>query len=252
MNPFFLFAVVMIIIRRLTQKRKKQQWTTESDGQPEAYYGTCISGFPNFFVMMGPNTATGHLSVIYTTECQVNFSLRLLRPILQEPSVFFASSSSADTVAVTRTAERRDNDWIRRESARLVWASGCTSWYIDPRTGRNTMLYPFWQFEYWWRSIFIPYKQDFVYGTSPKKIAAAPAASSSRRRPRGTSSLADTTTWAAAVTSGLGVAVGVGLMLGLIKVSDVERSIKDNLDGLRSWSLRNTQDVVNSVRSAIF
>jgi hypothetical protein len=198
--------------------------------------------------MMGPNTATGHLSVIYTTECQVNFSLCLLKPILQEASVF---TSSADTVTVTAAAERRDNDWIKSESARLVWASGCTSWYIDPKTGRNTMLYPSWQFEYWLRSIFIPYKRDFVYKTSPKKITAAPA-SSSRRRTRGKSSLASTTTAAAAVASGLGVAVGVGLMLGVIKVSEVEKSIKDNLGQLRSWGVRNLQDMVNLARNAIF
>lgn len=208
--------------------------------------------------MMGPNTATGHLSVIYTTECQINFTLRVLKPILQpsSPLVSFLTSplkhllfypvSAADTVAVTADAERRDNDWIQRESARLVWASGCTSWYID-HTGRNTMLYPDWQFKYWLRSIFIPLSRDFVFRTSPKRVAPPAPAGGRRRRSR--EGLSAATTAVATLTSGVGVAIGVGILLGVIKVSDIVDGadrLADHLAGLKSWAVQGVRSVAIS------
>ncbi|KAL1982657.1 hypothetical protein VTN96DRAFT_1027 [Rasamsonia emersonii] len=235
-----------------------EHWNTFSSGAAQAYYGTCISSFPNFFVMMGPNTATGHLSVIYTTECQINFTLRVLKPILQpsSPLVSFLTSplkhllfypvSAADTVAVTADAERRDNDWIQRESARLVWASGCTSWYID-HTGRNTMLYPDWQFKYWLRSIFIPLSRDFVFRTSPKRVAPPAPAGGRRRRSR--EGLSAATTAVATLTSGVGVAIGVGILLGVIKVSDIVDGadrLADHLAGLKSWAVQGVRSVAIS------
>lgn len=160
-----------------------QQW---AKGGPRAYYGTCVSSFPNLFIMSGPNTGTGHNSVIYTSECQMNFILRVLRPILQPqpgwlpqltsfPFVIFKPNyphypiHQADIVSVTAEAEERDNDWIRSKLSGLIWASGCTSWYIDNQ-GRNTMLYPDYQFKYWWRGIFIPLSRDFFYRTSDVKL----------------------------------------------------------------------------------
>ncbi|KAJ9311108.1 hypothetical protein DTO271D3_8597 [Paecilomyces variotii] len=156
-----------------------EHWNNFSSGTPQAYYGTCVSQFPNFFIMMGPNTSTGHLSVIYSTECQINFTLRVLKPILNSlyPSflnTFFTTlglrSAGPDTVAVTPSAEENDNNWIQKEAKKLVWASGCTSWYVDARTGRNTMLYPDWQFKYWLRSIFVPMRRDFVFRRSVVRL----------------------------------------------------------------------------------
>jgi hypothetical protein len=109
---------------------------------------------------MGPNTTTGHLSVIYSVECQINFTLRLIRPILK--SLHSPTASGPDSVAVKPEAEVNDNAWLQSKAKELVWATGCTSWYVDEKTGRNTMLYPDWQFKYWLRSVFIP-KGDFVY-----------------------------------------------------------------------------------------
>lgn len=122
---------------------------------------------------MGPNTTTGHLSVIYSVECQTNFALRVLKPVLgplhsiSPLSLLNPFSRPApDTVAVTPQAEQRDNSWIQSAASKLVWATGCTSWYIDARTGRNTMLYPDWQYKFWMRSIFFPYSRDFILKTS--------------------------------------------------------------------------------------
>jgi hypothetical protein len=122
---------------------------------------------------MGPNTVTGHLSVIYTVECQINFTLRLLDPILKSlpsyrsktapyiPASLFPCATPM-TVEVTPTAAANDSAWTQRESKKLVWASGCTNWAVDAKTGLNNMMYPDWQFLFWWRSVFWR-KADFVY-----------------------------------------------------------------------------------------
>lgn len=117
---------------------------------------------------MGPNTVTGHLSVIYTVECQINFTLRLLAPILKSlpsyrsRSLIPSISAAPATVEVLPGAAALDFEWTQREAKKLVWASGCTNWAIDPKTGLNNMMYPDWQFMFWWRSVFWR-KQDFVF-----------------------------------------------------------------------------------------
>lgn len=119
---------------------------------------------------MGPNTVTGHLSVIYTVECQINFTLRLLTPILESlPSYRSTSflparifSPSPSTIEVLPSAAKFDSEWTQREARKLVWASGCSNWAVDAKTGMNNMMYPDWQFLYWWRSIWWR-RQDFVY-----------------------------------------------------------------------------------------
>ncbi|KAM5356896.1 hypothetical protein ACJ41O_003542 [Fusarium nematophilum] len=124
-----------------------------SEGAPSSYFGTCLSKFPNLFIMMGPNTLSGHLSVIYTTECQINFALRAIGPILRK---------QAHIVEVTPDAEKKDIDEVQEKAKKLVWASGCTSWFIEAKSGRNTIMFPDWQFKFWLRSVFVPWG-DFEY-----------------------------------------------------------------------------------------
>ncbi|KAH9825645.1 L-lysine 6-monooxygenase (NADPH-requiring) [Teratosphaeria destructans] len=62
-----------------------EHWERHHGGAAQAYLGSCVPGFPNFFTLMGPNTVTGHHSVIYTVECQINFLVRLITPILRRP-----------------------------------------------------------------------------------------------------------------------------------------------------------------------
>ncbi|KAI3333759.1 putative monooxygenase [Ustulina deusta] len=150
-------------------------WDTFSEGLPSAYFGTCFSGFPNFFVMMGPNTASGHGSVTYTTECQIGFTLRLIKPILKalkaQRSHLPVIRQKTDIVRVRPEAEAADITTVQERLKRLVWASGCTSWALDPATGRNTIMYPDFQYKYWLRSIFIPW-YDFEFSTSEPASAA--------------------------------------------------------------------------------
>lgn len=91
--------------------------------------------------------------MIYTTECQINFTLRVLQPILK---------CQADIVEVTAEAEKRDINRVQEKARELVWATGCTSWFIDEKTGRNTIMFPDWQYKFWLRSVFVSWG-DFEY-----------------------------------------------------------------------------------------
>ncbi|KAH7378582.1 putative flavin-binding monooxygenase [Cadophora sp. MPI-SDFR-AT-0126] len=135
----------------------QDHWRKHNDGFPQAYYGTCVAGFPNFFVMMGPNTVTGHSSVIFSSECQINFALNMLEPVLGA-----RRSRSIAAVEVTQQAEDQENSWIQQRAKGLVWSSGCSNWYVEPKTGKNLMVYPEWQWHYWLRSFAIDYSK-FAY-----------------------------------------------------------------------------------------
>ncbi|KAL6151292.1 hypothetical protein ACJQWK_10798 [Exserohilum turcicum] len=146
-----------------------QYWDKTSKGVAQAYFGTVVPHFPNFFILMGPNTVTGHLSVIYTVECQINFTLRLLDPILKSLPSYRSRSwfpralaPPTATVEVRHEAAIADSQWTQEAARKLVWASGCVNWAVDPKTGLNNMMYPDWQFLFWLRSIFWK-KNDFVY-----------------------------------------------------------------------------------------
>lgn len=119
--------------------------------------------------MMGPNTLSGHLSVIYTTECQINLALRIIRPILNamrtDTSSLVVGRPSRDIVTVKPSAEKRDIEMVQQMAKKLVWATGCTSWFIDGNTKRNTIMFPDWQYKFWLRSIFVAW-DDFAYRTS--------------------------------------------------------------------------------------
>ncbi|MDT7549409.1 MAG: hypothetical protein QOE84_1803 [Actinomycetota bacterium] len=103
------------------------------DPSPQAYLGTTVSGFPNLFLMLGPNTVLGHTSVIYMIEAQVTYVLDALRTM---------DRLGASSVDVTERALSSYNDDIQRQLAGTVWnAGGCKSWYLDA-AGRNSSLWP--------------------------------------------------------------------------------------------------------------
>ena len=125
--------------------------------------------------MMGPNTASGHGSVLYVTECQINFALRAMKPILRslwaERSVLPHFGRKADVVKVKADSEQADIDKIQRRAKGMVWASGCTSWALDPKSKRNTTMYPDFQYKYWLRSLFVPWKDFEVLG--PRAVSGS-------------------------------------------------------------------------------
>ncbi len=98
-----------------------------------ALRGTTVAGFPNLFLIVGPNTGLGHTSMIYMIESQVNYIMDALRHL-----------DSARIAALEPRREAQDawNDRLQARMRRTVWAlGGCASWYLDSR-GRNTTLWP--------------------------------------------------------------------------------------------------------------
>ena len=117
----------------------KQDWA----GGMAAYYGMTVAGFPNMFILVGPNTGLGHNSIVFMIEAQTEYLMKLLA---------LADENGAATVAPTPQAQNRFNAGVQRALATQVWsAGGCQSWYLDEH-GRNTTIWPGFTWRYWLRT----------------------------------------------------------------------------------------------------
>jgi cation diffusion facilitator CzcD-associated flavoprotein CzcO len=98
------------------------------------YASTSVHGFPNFFVLNGPNAGLGHSSSIYMMETQIDYVLGALAHMGQ---------SSLSSIEVQADAEQAYVDAIDALSAETVWMNGgCSSWYVDAAANRLTLLWP--------------------------------------------------------------------------------------------------------------
>lgn len=104
----------------------------------EAYLGITVSGFPNLFLLYGPNTNLGHNSIVFMLESQVRYVLACLR-VLRERGLRFLN--------VREDAQRDFNTRLQRNLEGSVWGAGCTSWYKTAE-GRNTNNWPGFTFRY--------------------------------------------------------------------------------------------------------
>ena len=101
--------------------------------RPEAFLGTTVSGFPNMFILYGPNTNHGSGSVPYTLECQFNYVIDAIRRLRAGGARYIDLRSAA------QDAWRRE---IAERSSISVWNSGgCSSWYLN-EAGENTNNWP--------------------------------------------------------------------------------------------------------------
>jgi cation diffusion facilitator CzcD-associated flavoprotein CzcO len=105
----------------------------------EAYFGITITGYPNLFMLVGPNTGLGHNSIIFMIEAQVHYVMKCLE-LLRE-----RGATAMDLRPEVQAQFNRD---LQEQMKRTVWASGCKSWYLDER-GKNTTLWPGFSFKYW-------------------------------------------------------------------------------------------------------
>jgi cation diffusion facilitator CzcD-associated flavoprotein CzcO len=104
----------------------------------EAYLGTTVAGFPNLFILVGPNTGLGHNSIIYMIESQVHYVLEAIKAMRARELAF---------VDVRSDVQERFNDDIQAQLDGAVWSSGCASWYLD-ESGKNRTLWPGFTFRY--------------------------------------------------------------------------------------------------------
>ncbi len=98
-----------------------------------ALRGTTIAGFPNLFLLVGPNTGLGHNSIVFMIEAQLSYALDALARTEQAGAAVFEPDA---------TAQQRWNERLQERMRGTVWtAGGCASWYLDAH-GRNTTLWP--------------------------------------------------------------------------------------------------------------
>jgi cation diffusion facilitator CzcD-associated flavoprotein CzcO len=102
-----------------------------------AYKGISVSGFPNWFTIMGPNTGPGHTSVLVFSEAQMGYALQAIRKLRDEGLKF---------VDVRQEVQDRYNAGIQRRMKHMVWGT-CNSWYVS-EDGENHALYPGYAAEY--------------------------------------------------------------------------------------------------------
>jgi cation diffusion facilitator CzcD-associated flavoprotein CzcO len=107
-------------------------------GSPRAHLGATMAGFPNLFMLLGPNTGLGHGSMVYMVESQVAHVMAALRAMDRE---------GAEVVEVREETVESYNDEIDARMPGTVWSTGCKSWYLDD-TGRNGSLWPDWTFRF--------------------------------------------------------------------------------------------------------
>jgi cation diffusion facilitator CzcD-associated flavoprotein CzcO/acetyl esterase/lipase len=105
----------------------------------QAYLGIAVPGFPNFFMLYGPNTNLGHNSIVYMLESQIAHVMRVWQAMRA------CAATSAEVGAVD---DRRFNARIQRRLARSVWA-GCRNWYVDAG-GLNSSNWPGFTLTYRW------------------------------------------------------------------------------------------------------
>ena len=94
----------------------------------EAYLGLTVSGFPNFFMMYGPNTNLGHNSIVYMLESQMNYIRQCVQK-LQQDKLQYLDVKSAPMDEFNQALQARLH--------KTVWDGGCKSWYVN-EAGKNT------------------------------------------------------------------------------------------------------------------
>jgi cation diffusion facilitator CzcD-associated flavoprotein CzcO len=106
---------------------------------PEAYFGITVSGFPNLYLLMGPNTGLGHNSMIFMIEAQARYALQCIQALRDR------GLASMDVRPDVQTSFNAD---LQEKLSRTVWASGCRSWY-QTQGGRNSTIWPGFTWDYW-------------------------------------------------------------------------------------------------------
>ncbi|ORY77358.1 4-hydroxyacetophenone monooxygenase [Protomyces lactucae-debilis] len=151
----FKVGQFVVDIRGINGESLQEHWKKYQG--PEAYFSTCLNGFPNMFLSMGPNSATGHFSYLFTSQRQSDFIIRLLEEVIPTNG----KADKRKVIEVKEQAERKDVRWIEDETERTIVGKqgGCSAWYVQG--GRNVALYPSFQAHFALRARFVRW-QDFT------------------------------------------------------------------------------------------
>lgn len=103
-----------------------------------AFKGITVSGFPNLFMLYGPNTNLAHNSILYMLESQFQYVLGCMNILKKYPGA---------AMDVRQDRLKRYSSVVQEGLKGSVWSSGCTSWYLDAN-GKNTLNWPGFTFSY--------------------------------------------------------------------------------------------------------
>src|SRR5262249_25324960 len=146
--------------------------------RPSAYMSIAIPGFPNFFMLNGPNGPVGNFSLIEVAELQFDYIMQLVDRI---------RSSECHEVSATRLAMEQHEAAREKAVEKTVWVTGCRSWYLDDRGIPATWPWSFDQFraemqtpneaafEFRWRR-----RRDSAESLRPSAVSPSVASSASR------------------------------------------------------------------------
>jgi cation diffusion facilitator CzcD-associated flavoprotein CzcO len=98
----------------------------------QAYLGITVAGFPNFFMLYGPNTNLGGNSILYMLEGQIRYVVGAIQAL---------EAGHLAWLDVRPDVQDDFNRWVQAASRTSVWETGCHSWYTT-NSGRNTNNWP--------------------------------------------------------------------------------------------------------------
>ena len=127
------FHVSDVPIAKHVQGKSGKTMNEIWQGSPEAYRGTTITDFPNFFLVLGPNLAIGHNSAFIIIEAQLDYVVGALTEMRDK---------KVSRLEVNSQAQKLYNEKIQEDLQSTVWnTGGCTSYYID-QNGKNSIGFP--------------------------------------------------------------------------------------------------------------
>ncbi len=130
----------------------------------EAYLGVSVAGFPNFFMLYGPNTNLGAGSIIYMLEAQASYITQCARQL---------QAQGLRSMEIRTEAQRSYNQELQQRNRDTTYESGCHSWYIGP-DGRNTNNWIGYMSEYG-RRLRTPNLDDYTLEPAQAPAAAIAA-----------------------------------------------------------------------------
>jgi cation diffusion facilitator CzcD-associated flavoprotein CzcO len=133
----------------------------EREGLPGTHLGITACGFPNLFLLMGPNTGLGHNSMIFMIEAQARYARQAIERLL---------AVRGAVMEVKPEVQAGFESQLQARLERSVWNSGCRSWYL--KDGRNPVIWPGFTFEYWWKTRRLD-PQDYRWTVCAERSAGA-------------------------------------------------------------------------------
>lgn len=132
------FHVSDVPIAKHVQGKSGKTMNDIWQGSPEAYRGTTITDFPNFFLVLGPNLAIGHNSAFIIIEAQLNYVMGALTEM---------RDNNLSRLEVNSAAQKVYNEKVQQDLQTTVWnTGGCSSYYID-ENGKNSIGFPWSTFK---------------------------------------------------------------------------------------------------------